>query len=567
MDGGMKEEEFLFLARSRYEKLHDLEYDNKKSYVNNIKFAYNIGHGQWHGEDKIDRDESKRPYLTVNKLVKFVKQVANQERQERNLERIIPVDDKADSAIALIYEDIIEDIEYRSDADKIYSQAGEYAIAGNTGYWRILTEYTDDSFDQEIKLKLIDNPLMVYLDPRGNYCFIREALTKEEFEEEYPNAEYSDFTGYEGMELWHEEDKVFVSEYFVKEHVEKEIAEIIEPLTNEPAVIEIDDDFDDSVKIIRRKKIDSYKIMWYKITGLEILEKKEWMGTEIPVYEVIGHEVNVEGVVYKKSLIDDAKDASRLYNLSLTSLAERASLSPKAPFLVTPREILGFEKYWDNANNGNYPYLLFNPTAGRTPQRTPVGNVDPGVLNLLAIADNNIKDVLGMYEASLGEPSNERSGKAILARNARSDLGNLSFIDNLRRTRQKCKKELIRLIPKIYDNARVIRLRGKDNIFKINYPVLDEKGKVKIINNLSVGRYDIRVNNINSPTRRQQTVETILQTMQYADKRYSDILLKLLLQYSDAAGADELLLAIDQRSKEIQQSEMAAKTGVIPEGV
>jgi len=566
MDGSiMDTEEFLTLARARYEKLYDLEFANKKAYVDNLKFAYNIDNGQWHSEDKEERSDANRPFLTVNKLVKFVRQVANKEKLERRQENIIPVDDRGDKEVARVMDDLIEEIEYRSEADVIYTQAGENAIAGNSGYWRLITEYADDGFDQEIRMVLIENPLMVSLDPRGNFCFIREALSKEEFEAEYPKAEYIDFTGYEGMELWHEEDKIFVSEYFVKERIEKEIAEIIDPLTGESAVIEIDDSFDKSAQVVRKKTKTSHKIMWYKITGAEILDEKEWAGDEIPVYEVVGHQVNVEGIAYKKSLIDDAKDASRLYNLSLTSLAERASLSPKAPFLVTPREILGYEAYWDNANNGNYPYLLFNPTAGRTPQRTPVANVDPGVMTMLTIADNDIKDVLGMYEASMGDISNERSGKAILARSARSDLGNLSFLENLRQARIRCKKELIKLIPKIYDNARIVRLRGKDSAIKINYPMLDENGKIQIINDLSKGKYDIRVNNSQSPTRRQQTVETILQAMQYADKQYSDILLKLLMQYSDAAGAEEILTAIDQRAREIQ-SAMAEKTGFNPEG-
>lgn len=542
----MNEEDFLKLARERYEKLYELEYANKKAYVDNLKFSYNIDHGQWHAEDKEERADANRPYLTVNKLAKFVKQVANKEKIERSQEQVIPVDDKGDKEIAEVINELIEEIEYRSDADIIYAKAGEYAIAGNTGYWRMLTEYVDDSFDQEIRIALIENPLMVYKDPRGNYCFIREALSKEEFENEYPDAEFFDFTGYEGMELWHENDKIFISEYFVKEHQKKEIAEIYDPAVGESRIIEIDDTLDDNVQILRKKTVDSHKIMWYKITGVEILDKKEWVGSEIPVYEVVGHEVNVEGAVYKKSLIDDAKDASRLYNLSLTSLAERASLSPKSPFLITPREILGYEKYWDNANTGNYPYLLFNPTAGRTPQRTPVGNVDPGVMTMLSIADNDIKDVLGMYEASLGIPSNERSGKAILARSARSDLGNLSFLENLRQARQKCKKDLIEIIPKIYDNARIIRLRGKDSTIKINYPMLDDEGRVKIVNDLSMGKYDIRVNNVHSSSRRQQTVETILSAMQYADKQYSGILLKLLMEFSDAPGAEEVVEAIGQ---------------------
>jgi hypothetical protein len=45
-------------------------------------------------------------------------------------------------------------------------------------------------------------------------------------------------------------------------------------------------------------------------------------------------------------------------------------------------------------------------------------------------AADDIKSVTGQYNASLGQTSNERSGKAILARQRESDTGTYHYVDN-----------------------------------------------------------------------------------------------------------------------------------------
>jgi len=559
-------EKLLEKAREHYKILSAAESDIKDAFIKDMKFAFNIGSGQWDEADVTARDEEGRPHLTMNKLSKFVAQVVNAEKGLPNTDDIIPVDDKGDIQVARIYNELIQDIEYRSEAEDVYSMAAEHAAGGGFGYWRILTEYCADGFDQEIKIKPIKNPCMVSLDPKGNFAFIREALSEEEFKEQYPESEMTDFESYSGnedYELWYQDNKVFIAEYFVKVPKEKEIVEIQNPVTGETGVAEkIDEHQFDNLKILRTRKVQTYEIKWYKISGTEILDEGIWPGTEIPIVEVSGHEIHLLGKTYKKSLITDAKDGQRGYNYWLTSLTEKVALAPKAPFIVTPQQIKGFEDDWRNANIKNLPYLQVNPGGQSLPQRTPVAPVDPGAMTLIQLFDNNIKDIMGMYESSLGMQSNERSGKAINARNSRSDLGVYSFQENLRKAKIKTKKILIELIPKIYDNARIIRLRGVDQNIQINYPVMIN-GQPAIFNDLSKGRYDIRVRSAGSPSRRQQTADNIIQAMQYAGPQYAPVLLPLLMKYLDVPGSEEIAGAIMQA---IQSQSQAQSPGGQPQG-
>lgn len=552
----MTDNEILNKAKTYFKICSDEQQSNQENFVKSMKFTFNLEEGQWGSTDRENRSNERRPCLTSNKLAKFVAQVVNAERGMQNLEDIIPVDDQGDPAIAKLINEIIEDIEYTSDAESAYNMAGEYAVAGGFGYWRILTEYSDDSFNQEIKIKPIENPLLVYKDKRNRFAFIRECLPTDEFKETYPESSAIDFesnAGYDNYELWWEDDKIWIAEFFLKEPCEKEIAEIMDSLTGETAVIELTKENKlqvESLGVLRRRKIKTHKIMWYKITGSEILDKKEWPGKDIPIIEVVGHSISLEGKTYKKSLTDDAQDNNRMYNTWLTSLTEKATLSPKAPFMVTQSQIQGHEKQWQEANIKNFPYLIYNGV--NPPQRVVAPPIDSAALQMLQIADNDIKDCLGMYEASVGQVSNERSGKAILARSARSDQAISSFPDNLRRAKAETKKQLIDLIPKIYDNERVIRLRKSDDLVRINMEVMGNNGEPIIINDLSKGRYDVRVKSDITPSRRQQIADNMLSAMQYAPA-YADLILPLVFKYTDAPGAEEITQAIQQRTQQIAQ--------------
>jgi hypothetical protein len=559
----MKDEELLRQARQDFKILHDANEHNKETFIEDMKFAFNIENGQWDQDVLNERSKNGRPALTFNKTRKFVKQVANFEREIINREDVIPVDDKGDPVTAKVLNDIVTDIEYQSNTDKIYNRGGEHAVAGGFGYWRIKTEYTDEGFDQEAKIVWIKNPLLVEKDPKGNKAFIRECLSEDEFKENYPKAEPIDFESDTDDELWYEEDKVWVAEYFRKEQYDKTIVEVILPDQTETAVFEVTEENESEIRklqILRERKLKSHKVMWYKITGNAVLDRGEWVGKEIPIIEVVGDEVFLGGKSYKQSLITDAKDPASVFNYQLTAQTEKTALAPKAPYMVTPQQIGKHKAMWDSANVENRIYLFYEQTPAGKPERALPPPIDPQAQNLLIIADQNLKDVLGIYGPSLGEQSNERSGKAILARKANSDQGTSQFPNNLREAILETKRQLLDIIPKIYDNARIVRLRNSEPV-PINYPAMKD-GKKIIINDLSKGRYDYRVKTQTSPSRRQQIAENTLQAMQYA-KEYAGVLLPVLIKYSDAAGSEEILAAIGQRTQELNQQQAEKQQTIV----
>jgi hypothetical protein len=73
-------------------------------------------------------------------------------------------------------------------------------------------------------------------------------------------------------------------------------------------------------------------------------------------------------------------------------------------------------------------------------------------------AADDMKSIMGIFDASLGAKSNETSGRAIMARQREGDVSTFNFIDNLSRAIRHAGRILCDLIPKVYNTERVIRI-------------------------------------------------------------------------------------------------------------
>ena len=127
--------------------------------------------------------------ITINRQISFNRQVTNDMRQNRASIKVRPVDDNADVETAEIPQGLIRHIESNSNADIAYDTADRYAVEGGFGFFRVITDYKRDSFNQEIYIKEIDNPLSVLPDHRfssdgstWDYCFIQDEMPRDEFE-------------------------------------------------------------------------------------------------------------------------------------------------------------------------------------------------------------------------------------------------------------------------------------------------------------------------------------------------------------------------------------------------
>jgi hypothetical protein len=168
MDGLMADD-ILKEAQEAFELCAEHESDNRKDYEDDIRFA--LLEEQWPEKVRREREIDGRPCLTANLLAPMVRQVVNEARQNKPGITVHPADDKADAETAEILNGIIRNIEQSSNAEVAYDTALECAVAGGFGYFRINTAYTtDDTFDQDIVIERIANPLSVYGDCYSCCC-------------------------------------------------------------------------------------------------------------------------------------------------------------------------------------------------------------------------------------------------------------------------------------------------------------------------------------------------------------------------------------------------------------
>ena len=518
----MKNQDIIAAARARLSEAIEADRENRVDALDDLE---HIAGNQWPESIQKAREAAGRPCITINRLPQFVRQVTGDIRQLNPALNIIPSDSAASPEVAGVMEGLTRHIEYRSEASTVYEGAAESAAQCGMGFFRVLTEYeSDDSFNQELLIEAIDNPFSVYFDPEArkttredaNYCIITDQMKTDDFEKAYPDAAKVDahFDGEtDGLEHWYSEGSVVVAEYFWKEPVKKTIG-----LLRDGSTIEDPQAFHD---VVKKRTVDTHKVMWAKISGNDVLEKpREYPCKYIPVIAVLGEEMHIGERRVRTSVIRFAKDPAQLYNYYSSAQAEMIALQPKTPYIMTTKQVAGYEADWQNANDSNEAYLLYNPDekAPGVPQRSmpPIGSQALAQEAMKAIED--MKATTGIFDAGLGQKSNEQSGVAIRQRQMESDISTSIYTDNLAKAIAACGRILIDMIPKIYDTQRIVRIIGTDeaeSMVEVNGMGFNPMQGAYPVNPLSDGTYDVRVNvGPNYSTRRQETAESMMQFVQ-----------------------------------------------------
>lgn len=578
--GSAGDDDLLSTIRNRLSTAISAYSESREDEIDDLRFYAASPDNQWQWPADVlatrgavqGQSINSRPCLTINKLPQHVKQVTNDQRQNRPSGKVIPVDDNADIEMAEVFDGMVRHIEYMSDADVAYDTACENQVSYGEGYWRILTEYCDDdTFDQDIKIARIRNSFSVYMDPLiqdpcgadAGWCFVTEDLSKDEYHRLYPDAQPTNSlqslgVGDQSLSQWLNSETVRVAEYYYVDYERGTLNMYPGGVTAFAGTPE-----DKQLKAMygkpmRSRSSDRRKIKWVKTNGYEVLERRDWAGKYIPVIRVIGNEFEVDGRIYISGLVRNAKDAQRMYNYWVSQEAEMLALAPKAPFIGYGGQFEGYEAQWKTANTQNWPYLEVNPDvtdgAGNVlplPQRAQPPMASSGLLQAKMGAAEDIKGTTGQYNASLGLEGNERSGRAIMARQKEGDTGTYHFVDNLARAVRYSTRQIVDLIPKIYDTQRIARVIGEDgesNHIKINpqqqepvKKIVDEQGVViEKIFNPGVGKYDVRV--VTGPgyaTKRQEALDAMSTLLQGNPELWA-VAGDLFVKNMDWPGAQEM---------------------------
>lgn len=565
------ESDFMTEARERAKIAVDGWSDNHTKFREDVEFL--SGKGQWDKDVKDDREAEGRVCLTINQLPKFVRQVLGDAQQNRIQIKVRPVEfDRGlkfknmagtrDYSQAQVMEGICRNIEAVSVAEQAYDLATARCIQGGVGWLRVVKRYArPDGFEQELVIRGVRDPYSVLYDPQamlsdepdftgGMYAFVQKlvpnAVAKKKYGMDLQSVDL--FTDQAGMQWWIEKDQLRLAEYF---YIEVKGTTYL--LLSDGRVMELEDwektkDQQQGVEVLKDRKGEKRCVYWSLISGLGVVEGPyKWDGGYIPLAPLLGPELWLEeGVIYE-SLIRHSHDAQRMYNYWRSAATEAVALAPKAPWLAADTSVAGYEKDYEAAAEGPVHLLKYKHKEGvPAPSRVQSANNPAAEIQQSLHANDDVKSTMGIFDASLGNRSNETSGRAIVARQREADTATFSWHDARKQAVAHIGRIIVDIAPRIYDTQRVMRLKLEDDsedFVQINYELPGQDGNLV---KMDLGSQKFDVSASTGPalgTQRQEAAESMMEFTQAIAPVAPQAVLAIadrVAQAMDWPGSDEI---------------------------
>lgn len=571
-------------------EVSEAESTNRVEGLDDLKFRYG---DQWPAEVQNSRTLQERPCLTINEVDAFIRQVENQQRQQRPRIKVHAVDNFADPKIAKVLSGLTRHIEVNSDADNAYDLAFSFACTIGWGYIRMRTDYIrEDSFDQDIYIDQVENPFTVYFDPHSRLpdgsdaekCLITDLMKKDAFERMYPGRQTSGFTELAAGDMltdWVTQDDIRIAEYYYIERVKAKLV-----MLSNKSVLWADQLPKGNllqqagVQIVGERDSLRSKIKWCKQTAFEILEEKEIPGRYIPVIPVYGNSYILNGRKIRFGLVRFAKDPQRMVNFWQTAVTESLALAPKAKWLLAAGQDEGFENEFAQANISSRASLHYLPRVDGAevppPQRIAPEPPPPGFIEASMMASQNLSRVLGIYDPGVTQSRLHKSDKTINAEDQQTDQSNFHVYDNLTRSIAQVGRIILDWAPIVYDTQRVVRIIGEDgrpSMEIVNEKKMDEFGAIQtILNDITVGEYDVVMDTGPGYDSKRQEAVTIFTEMLSTPlgEKIAQVADDVIVRNLDVPGADVIadrLAAANPLSQIDEKSDIPPKVQMMIKGL
>lgn len=534
-------------ATRRFNRCAEWEFEARQNFLNDYKFRHGDAYNgyQWLNRIRDQRDIDNRPCLTMNIVKQHNLQIINEAKQNKSSVQMRATGGGASKKSADMYEAIMRRIEYRSNAQSVYSTAQEFQVDGGWGWIRLGCEYVDaESFDQEPRLWRVADPLSVYIDPDcqakdksdARFGLVFDLIPNEQLHEAYPGLkEYQELQPLGAStqdDSWNVKHHTRVCEYFRKVFKPDVLLSFIDPSDNQRKTVKKSQLPPEVFKELKRAPLTKWRdiqdevVEWYLIVGQKRVDKVIWPGRFIPLIKVIGEETVIEGRYDCKGHTRSMIDAQRMYNYNASAQVEFVALQSKVPWIAAAAAIAEYESYWNSANTINHSVLPWNHVdeSGSPvpkPERLAPPNHSPAYETAMQTAFNQMMMTSGQWQNQMGMGGNERTGEAISRRQEQGYTAVYHFADNYAMALRLLGKQIIDLVPKVFDTRRLLMLQsedGQDFQLELNPAArqpyaeqADEDGEIiRRVLNPALGQYDVEADvGPAYGTRREETVKAM----------------------------------------------------------
>ena len=461
-------------------------------------------------------EDPPAPRYQIDRISPVIEQAVSDQR-EAQVNILVRVTGEVESGLNDTFNGLIKNIESVSDAEDAYDNMFDECQKSGYGGCRIVTEYADDSFEQNIRIEPILNATQsLFFGPAKKatkqdalYAYYLWWMDMDEFKEEHPTAEHTDWPSSSlqtfARSWFNKNDNLIrIAEYWRKRPVEKEIIQLADG-----KVID-EEDFIDGMQLARgpdgqerRRKVKTYQVERFIMTGTEVVKgPQKWAGRFIPLIPEYGIRSVIDGREIIRGKVRKGKDAQRIYNYATSAIIKTAAKSSKDHEWMTPAMAEGHIEDYEKMNIDQNPVYFFNPDSDfpqQFPKKTQGPVVQQALIQQVAQAREDISASVGAgVGVQDGTSGDTRSGEAIREGNVNTEKGNSIYLNNHFRAIRYVGLQLADLMARLWTSQRqekIIKPDGDEEFITINQTVTktNDAGEIEtvIVNDLGQSSFDI----------------------------------------------------------------------------
>lgn len=503
-------------AQELYEESLAALKDQRRQIGEDLRFSDPSDPQQWEEDARKAREYDpggKRPCLTLDQTGQYVANVAGQVEQQPPSLHAIPIGGGADKKAAEQIDGRFRHIEYASRAIQHYTRALTSAARTGVGYITVRPEFVNRAMNyQEPRIGSEPDPLKVVFDPwstetdgkDATFGFILNSISPRVFEKRWPKKAQRDFGDTGETRKRDDRQNVLVAEYWRQDTATKNVVVYLDETGMEQSE-QIDDDlWAEQVQAsgmpyqyVRSYKDKATVVKWCQMSGADVLEGSEYPADSIGIIPIYGYVGFSDGRMKYCGIPRRARAAQQSYNFHMSEL-----MLPNTMIVVPMRALAGngTKDLWDRSRvdrRGFMPYTDHDEDGTvQAPTLLPRDSVDHAASAQQALQD--IQASIGMYQASLGAPSNETSGVAIESRKEQGEASTAHFPSHMAASLGQVGQIVMQMDARLQDTRRKAPIIGIDE--SAGQVTVDpeqqeafKRDKSGVSINPKVGSYGVRV--------------------------------------------------------------------------
>lgn len=564
------------------------------------KNAYKIYRGdQWPEDLKQELEEADRPALVLNIVRPFVKLLTGYERQTRYDMKVLPVGDVGDDFVANILTQGIKNVENNNMSQFLYSESYRYGLIGGRGWLKTSIDYAYNYFG-DINVDLEDSH-DITIDPFSRRHDIKDArylykdvyLTEDELDYFYPESSKEikqagksmstgTYKGYEESyvkkhfkeassgkktpkevyafkEFWYKE---YERQYYLVNLKTGDLS-LIKKGRREDAKMYVAQN--PEFKLVSFDRPNIHYAVW---CDGNIIEQGKTpyahnMFPYIPFYaEFVPSFGDLDpqwvGLIY--DLIDAQREKNKRRSQYLDILSQVAYPGHRYESGAVENE-----DELDRRTQGMDYRVKMKPGKFEAYQEIRSDHPDASILQLDAMAQQDIREISGIHAAMLGTTEGSReSGRSIALRQQQGAMVMAPFQDNMRITRKLVAKQIMALLGQIYTVGRWARLVSPDgtlqSLGQSRKGLQTYNAIIKIRSNRLIDKYDVELAQTPStPTNRAREFMELMDMVKTGVIPITPEISKLIIKASDLSLKSELMASLTKEMQKATQQAMASK--------